>query len=160
MGDAPHMFVLGWGNSLCGRGLKQLPEPNRSCYLSVHSPKQCTHIADGLNPELHPSQKLLLKKNCLRPLVTYCRSLSSVGRAFDSVWWEHTSRRYAVRGTRLDGRSMLTSLLTGMVAVGGRLKPGEVSEGPDRPCADMCAVKHPIIKSAIEQEVRKPPPNG
>ena len=35
-----------------------------------------------------------------------------------------------VRGSRRDGRFMFMSLLTGMVAVGGRPYPGEVSEGP------------------------------
>ena len=41
-----------------------------------------------------------------------------------------------VRGSRRDGRLMLKSLLTGMVAVGGRPRLGEVSEG--RPCAAVC----------------------
>ena len=44
------------------------------------------------------------------------------------------------------------SLLTGMVAVGGRPKPGEVSEGSGR--ARLCAyVKQLTLNSAIEQEL-------
>ena len=42
---------------------------------------------------------------------------------------------------------------TGMVAVGDRLQPGEVSEGTGR--AWRCAyVKHSTLNSAIEQEMR------
>ena len=49
-----------------------------------------------------------------------CRSRSSVGRALDSVWWQHTSRfqKSGVRGAT--GARCLSSLLAGMVAVGGR----------------------------------------
>ena len=48
------------------------------------------------------------------------RSRSSVGRALDSVWWQHTSRfqKSGVRGAT--GARCLSSILAGMVAVGGR----------------------------------------
>ena len=42
-----------------------------------------------------------------------------------------------VRGSRRDGRLMFMSLLAGMVTVGGRPKPAEVSEGTGR--ARLCA---------------------
>ena len=65
------------------------------------------------------------------------RSRSSVGRALDSVWWQHTSRfqKFGVRGAT--GARCLSSILAGMVAVGGRPQPVEVSD-KDRPCAAMC----------------------
>ena len=45
------------------------------------------------------------------------------------------------------------SLLTGMVAVGGKPYPGEVSEGTGR--ARLCAyAKHSTLNSAIGQELR------
>ena len=49
-----------------------------------------------------------------------CRSRSSVGRALDSVWWQHMSRfqKSGVRGAT--GARCLSSILAGMVAVGGR----------------------------------------
>ena len=48
---------------------------------------------------------------------------------------------------------MFMSLLAGMVTVGGRPKPSEVSEGTGR--ARLCAyVKHSPLNSAIEQELR------
>ena len=57
-----------------------------------------------------------------------------------------------VRGSRRDGR-LIMGLLVGMVAVGGRLQPGEVSEEAGR--ARLCAyVKHSTLNSAIEQELR------
>ena len=41
----------------------------------------------------------------------YCRSRSSVGRALDSVWWQHTSRfqKSGVRGAM--GARCLSSIL-------------------------------------------------
>ena len=58
-----------------------------------------------------------------------------------------------VRGSRRDGRSIFMSLLTGMVAVGGRPQLGEVGKGTGR--ARLCAyVKHSTLNSAIEQELR------
>ena len=58
-----------------------------------------------------------------------------------------------VRGSRRDGRLMFMGLLAGVVTVGGRPQPGEVSEGTDR--ARLCAyVKHSILNSAIGQELR------
>ena len=57
-----------------------------------------------------------------------------------------------VRGSRRDGRLMFMSLLAGMVTVGGRPQPGEVSERTGR--ARLCAyVKHSTLNSAIEQEL-------
>ena len=55
-------------------------------------------------------------------------SHSSVGKALGSVWWENASRLDKVRGNGRDGRSMFVSLLTAMVAVGGRPKKDEVSD--------------------------------
>ena len=48
------------------------------------------------------------------------RSRSSVGRALDSVWWQHMSRlqKSGVRGAT--GARCLSSILAGMVSVGGR----------------------------------------
>ena len=43
---------------------------------------------------------------------------SSVGRALDSEWWEHTSRLRKSAGSRRDGCLIFMSLLAGMVAVG------------------------------------------
>ena len=44
----------------------------------------------------------------------------AVGRALDSVWWQHMSRfqKSGVRGAT--GARCLSSILAGMVAVGGR----------------------------------------
>ena len=75
---------------------------------------------------------------------------SSVGKAFDSVWGEHTSPLRESVGSRRDGRSIFMSLLAGMVAVGGRPQLGQ---GTGR--ARLCAyVKHSTLNSAIEQELR------
>ena len=66
----------------------------------------------------------MLLENVRLPLVEhhykYSRSRSSVGRALDSVWWQHTSRfqKSGVRGAR--GARCLSSILAGMVEVGGR----------------------------------------
>ena len=55
-----------------------------------------------------------------------------------------------VRGSRRDGHSMCMSLLMGMVAVGGRPQPGEVSEWSGR--ARLCAyVKRSTLNSAKER---------
>ena len=49
------------------------------------------------------------------------------------------------RGSKRDGRLMFMSILTGMVAVGGRLQLGEVGKGTGR--ARLCAyVKHSTLK--------------
>ena len=58
-----------------------------------------------------------------------------------------------VRGSRRDGRSTFVSLLAGMVAVGGKPYPGEVSEGTGRERLCAC-VKRSTLNSAIEQELR------
>ena len=48
---------------------------------------------------------------------------------------------------------MLMGLLAGLVTVGSRPQPGEVSERTGR--ARLCAyVKHSILNSVIEQELR------
>ena len=58
-----------------------------------------------------------------------------------------------VRGSRRDGRLIFMSLLTRMVAVGGRPQLGEVGKGTGR--ARLCAyVMHSTLNSAIEQEFR------
>ena len=58
-----------------------------------------------------------------------------------------------VRGSRRDGRLTFMRLLAGMVTVGGRPLPGEVSDGTGR--ARLCAyVKHSTQNTAIEQEWR------
>ena len=48
------------------------------------------------------------------------RSRSSVGRALDSVWWQHTSRFQKSGVWGATGARCLSSILAGMVAVGGR----------------------------------------
>ena len=61
------------------------------------------------------------------------------------------SRR--VRGSRRGGCLMFMSLLVGMVTVGVRSQPGEVSEGTGR--ARLCVyVKHLTLNSAIKQELQ------
>ena len=59
-------------------------------------------------------------KKYFMPFLNVCRSRSSVGRALDSVLWQHTSRfqKSGVRGAT--GARCLSSILAGMVAVGGR----------------------------------------
>ena len=50
---------------------------------------------------------------------------------------ESTRPGYNSPGSKCDGRLTFMSLLTGMVAVGGRPQPGEVSEGTGR--VRLCA---------------------
>ena len=51
---------------------------------------------------------------------TSSRSHSSVGKALDSVWWQHMSRFQKSEVRSMTGARCLSSLLAGMVAVGGR----------------------------------------
>ena len=56
----------------------------------------------------------------------------SLGRAFESLRWEHASRLEKLECTRRDGRSTFFSLLTAILAVGGRPWSVEVREGAGR----------------------------
>ena len=64
------------------------------------------------------------------------------------------SRLQRSAGSRRDGPLIFMSLLTGMVAVGGRPQLGEVGKGTGR--ARLCAfVKHSVLNSAQELRDRR-----
>ena len=88
----------------------------------------CDSVYDG-HIAIRDASRLDTLQNRAARLVTgtlfrtpteHSRSRSSVGRALDSVWWQHTSRfqKFGVRGAT--GARCLSSILAGMVAVGGR----------------------------------------
>ena len=86
-----------------------------SCYRKRQPIIYQEQVLDGKVSEKW--SETLAGENSLYSSVICRRSRSSVGRALDSVWWQHTSRfqKSGVRGARC-----LSSILAGMIAVGGR----------------------------------------